>query len=404
MRTGGGRVRRHWAGIALGGLLALAVSGAPAAAIDMNAVFPDLDLPGFKITPFLTERVEYESNIFQTPSRARDDVIFKTIPGVLLELPVGPHRLDLGMRAEFLNFVDHDDQDATHVFLLGKVALNFPGGLSLGLKEDFTYTTDPPGTELSGRIRSTTNVLSPSVEYAIARRFAIGADYTWTHVTFDEAGVDDLNRDEHAWGLTGFWKVAPKTDLLLNAGYGYKDFHNDSNRNVDRFFGVAGVRGEITSRLTSTFRLGFEAREPRDDDRTPYRGPVASGDWVWTPTERTRITLVTERFVAESIFATNFWYLANLVTLAAEQQFTPKLTVSARVYGGTNDYPDKVAKVNSVQAWRHDEIVGVGLALDYQIQRWLGIGADYTHTRRYSNFDQFDFKNDIVGAKVTLSF
>jgi hypothetical protein len=164
------------------------------------------------------------------------------------------------------------------------------------------------------------------------------------------------------------------------------------------------VRGQITSRLTSTFRLGYEGREPRSDDRTPYRGAVASGDWVWTPTGRTRITLVTERFVAESIFATNFWYLANLLTLAAEQKFTPKLTASARVFGGTNEYPDKVAKVNGVQAWREDDILGVGIGLDYQIQRWLGVGADYTHTRRNSNFDNFDFKNDIVGAKVTLSF
>ena len=63
-----------------------------------------------------------------------------------------------------------------------------------------------------------------------------------------------------------------------------------------------------------------------------------------------------------------------------------------------------MAKLNGVRAWRYDELAGLGVGLDYQIQRWLGIGADYTHTRRDSNFDNFDFKNDIVGAKVTLSF
>lgn len=376
----------------------------PAAAIDMNAVFPDLDLPGFKVTPFLTERVEYESNVFQAPSRAKDDVIIKTIPGVLIELPIGPHRLDLGARFEFLNFMDLEDQDATHFFLLGKLALNFPGGLSVAVKEDFAHTTDPPGTELTGRIKSTTNTFSPSVEYSLARRFAIGADYTWTHVDFETSAVEALDRDEHTWGLTGFWKVAPKTDLLLNASYGFKDFDSASQRNVDRFIVVTGVRGEITPRLVSTFRIGFENREPRKDDFTPYRGLVASGDWVWTPTNRTRLTLVTERYVAESIFATNFWYLANMVTLMAEQKFTPKLTGTARLFGGTNEYPDKTAKVNGVQAWRSDEILGASLGIDYQIQRWLGIGADYTHTRRYSNFNNVQFKNDIVGAKVTLSF
>ena len=47
---------------------------------------------------------------------------------------------------------------------------------------------------------------------------------------------------------------------------------------------------------------------------------------------------------------------------------------------------------------------GAGVEVEYQIQRWLAVSADYTHTRRYSNFDNFDFKDDIVGAKVTLSF
>jgi len=400
--------RRRSAGTTLVALLTLGATLAllvpPAAAIDMNAVAPDLDLPGFKITPFITERVEYESNVFQAPSHAKDDIILKTIPGIVLELPTGTHRLDLGLRAEFLHFMDMDKQDATHVFLLGKLALNFPGGLSVAVKEDFAHTTDPPGTELTGRIKSTTNVLAPSVEYALARRFALGADYNWTRVNFDLAAARGLDRDEHTWGLTAFWKVAPKTDLLVNGSYGFKEFDHQSERDVDRVIGGVGVRGEITTRLISTFRIGFEDREPRDSHRTAYRGLVASGDWVWMPTSRTRITLVTERFVAESIFATDLWYLANMVTLGLEQRFTPKLTGTVRLFGGINEYPDKAVKLNGVRAWRYDELAGLGLALDYQIQRWLGIGADYTHTRRDSNFDTFDFKNDIVGAKVTLSF
>ena len=46
---------RRWAGgMLMASLLTLGatlVVPAPATAIDMNAVFPDLDLPGFKLTP-----------------------------------------------------------------------------------------------------------------------------------------------------------------------------------------------------------------------------------------------------------------------------------------------------------------------------------------------------------------
>ncbi|MEX2146681.1 MAG: outer membrane beta-barrel protein [Candidatus Rokuibacteriota bacterium] len=378
---------------------AVATLVSPALAVDLNAVWPDLNLPGFRVTPFITQRVEYESNVFQTPNNEQDDVIFRTIPGILVELPLGRHRLDFGARMEVLRFADLDSQDTEHYFLFGTLSLDFPGGLRAALKEDLAYTSDPPGTELTGRIESLTNVLSPSVEYAFARRWALGADYVWTHVDFDRT-VNQLDRDEHTFGITGFYKVAPKTDLLLNLAYGTKEFSTAGVRDVERYIGVVGLRGEITPRLTSTFRIGWEVREPDNPRRTSYSGIVAGGDWVFQPTDRTRFTLTTERFVAESVYRTNLFYVANFVTFAAEHKFTPKLLVTGNVFGGTNEYPDKAGR----RDWRRDEIYGAGLGLDYQIQRWLAVGADYTYTRRYSNFAEFDYEDNIVGAKVTLSF
>jgi hypothetical protein len=242
-------------------------------------------------------------------------------------------------------------------------------------------------------------VLSPSVEYAFATRYAIGADYVWTHVDF-ERSVNELDRDEHTFGITGFYKVAPKTDLLLNVAYGFKEFATASGRDVERYIGVVGVRGEITPRFTSTFRIGWESRQPENSRLTGYDGIVAGGDWVFQPTDRTRFTLNTERFVAESVYLTNLFYIANFVTLTAEHKFTPKLLATARAFGGTNEYPDKAGRGD----WRNDEIYGGGLAVDYQIRRWLSVGADYMYTRRWSNFDRFDYEDNIVGAKVTLSF
>jgi hypothetical protein len=275
------------------GLLSAAL-GAPttAAAVDLNALWPDLGLPGFKVSPFISERVESESNIFQAPSHAQDDVIFKTIPGFVLELPLGRHKIDLGFRAEILRYVDLESQDTEHYFVLGNVLLDFPGGLKVKLKEDFARTSDPPGTELVGRIKSTTNVLSPSVEYGFAQRYAIGMDYAWTTVRFDDATVQQLDRDEHVIGLTGFYRIQPKTDLLLNVSYGTKDFDRADDRDVKRYITAVGVRGEITSRLSSTFRVGYEVRDPDRGRVGSYSGVVAGGDFVYLPTERTKISLI----------------------------------------------------------------------------------------------------------------
>jgi hypothetical protein len=390
---------------AAGLLGAAAAAPTPAAAVDLNALWPDLGLPGFKVSPFISQRVEYESNIFQAPSRSEDDVIFKTIPGFVLELPVGRHKLDLGFRAEILRYADLESQDTEHYFVLGNILLDFPGGLKARLKEDFARTSDPPGTELTGRINSSTNVLSPSVEYGFAQRFAAGLDYVWTTVSFDDdTGVEQLDRDEHTVGVTGFYRVQPKTDLLLNVSYGTKDFETANRRDVDRYIAAVGVRGEITSRLVSSLRVGYEVRDPDQGDLGAYSGFVVGGDLIYQPTQRTRLTLVTERAVQESVFATNLIYLANLVTLTAEHFLTPKVLLTGRVFGGHGDYFEKAQKVSGRFDWREDWIGAFSIGVEYQIQRWLAVSADYTHSRRDSNFDNFDFKNDIVGGKVTLSF
>jgi hypothetical protein len=385
------------------GLLTLAPG--PAAAVDLNAIWPDLGLPGFKITPFLSERVEYESNIFQSDRNANDDGISKTIPGFLLELPLGRHKIDLGFRMEILRYFNLTEQDTEHYFVLGTMALDFPGGLKVNLKEDFARTSDPPGTELTGRIGSSTNVLAPSVEYSLAQRYAIGFDYVWTHVRFDnDTGVQTLDRDEHAFGVTGFYKIQPKTDLLLNVGYGFKDFDNQDDRDVNRYFVLVGVRGEITPRLTSTFRIGYEIRDPKHGDNGEYHGVIAGGDLVWRPTERTRISLITERSVQESVFQQNFAYVTSQATLSAEHFLTRKLLISGRLYGAVSDYLQKTQKSNNVFGWRQDLVGALAVGIEYTIQKWLSVSADYTYTRRESNFDSFDYRDDIVGGKVTLSF
>jgi hypothetical protein len=386
--------------------LALTALPTPARAVDLNAIWPDLGLPGFKITPFLSQRIEYESNVFQVESGAQGSTIFKTIPGFTLELPFGGrHRFDLGFRTEILRYVALESQNTENYFVLARLGFDFPGGLKVSLKEDFSKTNDPPNTELTGPIENTTNILTPSVEYAITRRYALGLEYSWTKVNFaEDSGVTGLDRNEHLVSLTGYYRIQPKTDLLAGFAYGRKDFENEEFRNVNRYIGYVGVRGDITSRLSSSLRVGFESRQPVQSNLTEYNGLVANGDISYLPTERTKLTLYLERSTQESEFQSNLWYLANLVSLSVEHFFTPKFLVTGRVYGGSNDYPDKSQKVDLSFDWRQDWLVGVGFGAEYQIQRWLAVSADYTFTRRDSNFDTLSFKDHVVGGKVTLSF
>ena len=360
-------------------------------------------LPGLKLSPFLSERVQYESNVFQAPSHAQSDVVFKTIPGFLADYTVGPHSLTAGFRAEILDYVTLTLQNTVNYISVAQLTLDFPF-LLFNLRDDFIRTNDPPGTELTGPIESTTNLLASEAEYRLTSWFSIGANGSWIRVRFDQESVGtDLDRDEYLIGGSVFWKMLPKTDLRLSYSYAQKNFTMSSDRNVTINMVTLGVRGDLTAKLSSTFRVGIQVRDPESSFQPGYTGLVLGGDWIYRPTEQTTITLTTDRSVQESSFEDTPYYVTSNATLGVQQQFGSKLTGTVRVGGGTNKYPTKQT-VGDVTDWRSDSFFVAGAAVEYQIQPWLLVGAEYTHTFRRSNFDTFDYQDDKVVAKVTLQF
>jgi Putative beta-barrel porin 2 len=379
-------------------LLTLALAWSPAIAFDLGQW-----VPGLKLSPFLSERVEYESNVFQVPSHSKDDIIFKTIPGFLADYTFGSHSLSAGYRAEILRYLDLTNQDTVHHIAVGQLRLDFPRTL-LNLKDDFTRTSDPPGTELTGRILSTTNVLKPEGEYRLTPSFSTGLNYAWTRVRFDDRAIATLiDRDEHLIGASVFWKVVPKGDLFLNYSYGWSSFTESSDRDFTSHSVTVGLRGDITSKLSSGFRVGYTWEEATRSNQESFSGLTLGGDWTYKPTERTTITLSTLRARQESTFGTTVFYVTNSGTLAVSHQLLPKLSVSARIGGGLNDYSRKETADGKTD-FRHDSFIVAGAQVEYDIQPWLRLGLEYLRTSRDSNFPSFRFVDDRITGRVTVQF
>ena len=369
---------------------------------------------GLRVIPFLSERVDYETNIFQTPSHAKDDVIFRTIPGVLAEWSAGSYSLSAAYRAEILNFLTLSDLDRVHHIFAGLLRMEF-NRLTVNVRDDFINTSDPAGscfgtfpntcqqpanTELTGRIESTTNTLLSTAEYRLTDRFSVGLNGAWAHVSYPT--LSQLDREEYLAGASVFWRVLPKADLSLNYYYGQKFWDSTfAFRDVTRNLILVGVRGDVTPKLSSTFRFGFENREPKGTGLPSYRGLVASGDWSYRPTERLMLTLVTDRSVQESTFGHQVFYVATTGTITATHKFGSKLAASLQFSAGDNTYPGKEI-VNGQTKWRQDTFLGWGGGIGYDVQWWLRVGADYVHTSRSSNFRVFNYQDDKVTIFATL--
>jgi hypothetical protein len=376
----------------------MAVSCTPAMALDLGQW-----IPGLKLSPFLSERVEYDSNVFQTPSHTKDDIIFKTIPGFVADYTFSPHSISAGYRAEILRYLDLTNQDTVHHIGVAQLRLDFPRTL-LTLRDDFTRTSDPPGTELTGRILSTTNVLKPEGEYRITSSFSTGLNYSWTRVRFDDRPIGDLiDRDEHLIGASVFWKFMPRGDVFFNYSYGISSFTEADDRDFTSHNITIGLRGDITSKLSSVFRIGYTREDPVHGNQTSYNGLIFGGDTTYRPTDRLTFTLSTQRGRQESVFGTNAFYVTSNATLSALYQILPKVTLTARLGGGINDYSTKQTADGKTD-FRHDSFILAGAQADYDIQPWLRVGLEYLRTSRDSNFPSFRFVDDRITARGTLQF
>jgi putative beta-barrel porin BBP2 len=374
------------------------LTDSPAMALDLGEW-----VPGLKLSPFLSERVEYNSNVFQTPNHAQDDVIFKTIPGFVVDYTFGKHSVSAGYRAEILNYVSLTDQDTVHHIMAFQLRLDFPRWL-LTLNDEFTRTSDPPNSELTGPILSTTNVLTPAAEFRVTPRFSTGVSYSWTHVRFDDPSIGDLiDRDEHAVAGSVYWKFVPKGDIGLTYRYDQTNFTEATDRDYHSHEGRLGLRGDLTAKLSSTLYVGYLWRIAEHSDQVGWNGATFGGDLTYRPTERTTITLSADRRPQESTFLTDPFYVTTNATLLAQHQLLPKLSIGGRIGGGVNDYATKQT-VGSVTDWRRDSFLSVGAQAEYTIQPWLRVGLEYLFTRRDSNFNTFDFFEHLVTGRVTLQF
>ena len=374
-------------------------------------------IQGLTVTPFLSQRVEYESNIFQTPNRTRGDMIFRTIPGFLADLTRGPFSLSAGYRAEIINYLTLSDQNALNQSGVIQLKVDMPR-LKLQLRNDFTETTDPPGSELTGPIKSQANVLSPAAEYRLTERFSIGASYAWTHVHFpatsaspgspndqQNQAVQQLDEDDQLAGATVWWKFLPKSDIGLSLQYGTQRFSNSSSRNTQREIVGLVLRGDLTAKLSSTFKIGIEHQEASSGGPA-FTGVVTGGGWTFQATERTQFTLNTDRSPQVSVFESAQYYISSSAWLGVRHEFpSRKLAVSLRVGVGEDSYNTKQPTANGVTTkYRLDTVLGTAVGVDYAIQPWLRTGIDYTFKQRTSNFNQFNYDDNKISGRITVQF
>jgi polysaccharide biosynthesis protein VpsM len=357
-----------------------------------------------RIHPAFSLTEQYESNVFQTPSNEQGDFSTRISPGFALHLPLSRHDFFGGYRAEFVKYGSLKNQDTVNHFATLGMKLDFPGGLLVNMDNVFSKSTEAPLSDLTGPVKNLQDVLRSSVEYRLAERYSIGLSHDLYYIDYLEQQNEFLDRVENRVGLTGFYRVFPKTDVLFEPAFGRIQYLQSSstNRSANNYAVLAGLRGEPTARLLGLTKVGYLYRDPQQVGGKSFSGVVTLNQWDYQATGKTNFTLTFERRPFESSFVNNDFFISIFGILTMNYIFNPKLSFRADVGAGWNDYP-VTATVGTQTGKRNDTLIGAGAGLTYTFTRWLKVRAEYHFDQRNSNFNIFDFNDNRARISIDLA-
>lgn len=370
----------------------------------------NIELGPFRLLTSLDLSGEYNDNILLAPRNEESDFIWTISPGITIELPGRRLALRLGYRADIIRYTENDTLDTVEHTVQASAAYSAPGGLNLSLRDEFRRTEGFAGfpvPELTDRVERHQNDLRAEAEYRFADRWSAGAHYNFVWVDYVSGPIfDELDRQDHTFGVTLFYRILPRTSVLGEYDYQIIRYDLDRvarDRDSDAHFFKVGVKGDLTAKTSAGIKVGYQIKDYDNPAREDFDGFIAEAEVIWKYRDPSQVRLYGGRANIESTFQGNNFYVANYGGVEWRHYLTAVLILTARGLIGTNDYPETVT-IGDETKQRDDTFYEFGLSLRYQVRRWLGLEVAYQFLRRDSNFRDFDYTNNRVIGTVHLTY
>ncbi|PXF58308.1 MAG: hypothetical protein C4B58_07060 [Deltaproteobacteria bacterium] len=363
------------------------------------------------IHPSLSVKEEYNDNIYNEDKGETGSAITTISPGIAFQLPLQKHLLNMNCRAEFIEPSRHQNYEADNYFANIMLDLDF-NRLNVQIGDNFARDSVTPDSENDIRNDYYQNRFFLDASYKLADRYKIKGfyrnelrDFNRFHKSWQpDPELDDYTENEVGFNL--FYRFLPLTSVLVE--YAYTNINNDdmglptTDSDTQRLW--LGLTWEATSKITGTIKGGYTYRN-YDGDTDDFDGFGMKGDLTYRLTSYTNIglngfrkpvdTSVTQE---EAVYGT--YYVSTGGTLSVDHKLTHKITANAHVSYINDDYQEE----GTAGKRRDDDRYGLGVGINYQIQDWLGCNVSYNYVDNDSNFDNEDYRNNIVAGKISLAF
>lgn len=191
--------------------------------------------------------------------------------------------------------------------------------------------------------------------------------------------------------------ISPKTSLALDGTYAMNDYVSEtegteSRDSVDQSY-LLGMRWEYSKLSRGDASLGVRIR--RFDSSS--RANAMTFNWrlafSWAPTRSWEFDAKSGVRFDESAGNSDY-ILTRDAGIAARYFVSERHTISASATGAYKTYPPLTDS---------DYVITAGITTDYQLSKWLGMGAAYTQARQVSSRSGFTYTNDSIYVHISVT-
>ena len=326
---------------------------------------------------------------------------------------------------------------------MGRLFLDFPGGLSIELRNNWAQIVTPSSSveesEFGPRTQRDQNDTDLILGYKLSKRFELEAGLLHTNIIYKEPVNDTENHRDDIGRFTIYYRIFPKTSALLETRIGRVNFtsttgvafidslvfRGDDTSEDSRFQEInLGLRFDPGGKLSGSLRMGMQFRQfinrygPNIFD--PITGTSRPGQMddavifsinstlVWNISERRRVDLTVFRGIEESAFIGNNYWVSTRFTLSLSQDIGRKITVHPTLRWESGTFPgctnDARASIPGMLRTRHDTTFQPGLELRYQMREWLAFYFNYNYRLRDSNFHDRESRRQQFSAGLAIIY
>ncbi|MFV8819132.1 outer membrane beta-barrel protein [Haliea sp. E17] len=383
-------------------------------ASEVNAVEPaNMAVGPVYLTPTVETSLGYVDNLFRSSDDEKSTGVSEIKPKLQAWLQNGLNTYSLTVGLADYRYFDSSADDFTDLTLNLDLHHEFNARNVANVFGEYSKGHEERGTGLAETGISQQLIFDKPVKLD---RTILGGDYTYgsqlssgrlklaakatdhDYQNFEQY-TQFRSRDLYDYAGTFFWKVAPKTDLLLEARYADVQYKKDNP--LDRFGSLdseeynyfIGAEWAATAKTSGSIRLGMFDRQYDSDARQNDDGFSWEADITWQPRSYSSFNFETRRFTQETNGQGNAVDTKD-ARLSWNHGWNSRTQTDLSFGGGVEDYTGSARK---------DDVYTLDAQLSYALQRWVDLGLGYRWEDRDSSNPFFDYTRNYIFLEAGFS-